>query len=352
MVTELMLKLFHNLTGPVLYRIVITDNLPSFTLGLAAGPIPGIKSKRELLGYMTHLYLEYLPKTRPTYQDLMVYGAPLFTVADIAKEEPSRAEIKPIAEAESDMIAHHVALLSDVQMENSLPRLSHYAACAFLGGQSMVWEGVWRGGDTAGTWGNVSAARVAVCLFIACSNITKICHRGMFGPLGFPSRLSHPRTRGAGPYNYFATHIEAPFWMAPMLTGPHDRPSARWYFDMLGIGVGRAVTDVYEGISNLVHNVIKSRKTDHTGWDDSELGHRVDMYVPIQHPLIPIPPGQMPQYLERLQQDFLPEKCRELVRMMSDALGVDQKRFADQWVWKAVLDAPNCEACGWSTEDL
>ena len=107
----------------------------------------------------------------------------------------------------------------------------------------------------------------------------------------------------------------------------------------------RIYQDVY-AIMNEVSRPIRRPAIRGKVREQTDLSHKVEMYVPLQE----IEPWRTPPTKADIKyiEEGLEMRWKAAAK---EAVG-GRGTYKDDWRWRALHNAPPCDACGWCTEDL
>lgn len=320
--------MFSILTAKILYRVVITDHLPSLPYGLDDRPASrGLPSKRDLLRRIHKLYLEYCSKDEPTYPSLFLDGGAFFTLVGSNPREEAE-----FLGAESDWLGDGLERLREM-----LPDSQSVSTGVFLDAQTAIHKAADRS-QTPIPDQEPRQLRARINLS-AVAGYTDICQRVAAGPLAFAAIAAldpNPTLRRPS----FTAHLGPATGTLPVVLGGY----ARWYLsnDTSEPGPGGLQQALYELYASIALHAVDRVQT----W--RQLAQQVppsQMTDPPIHVDIYLSgPLATPAIFAGLAKHVGP-KTRQVFKRM----GVPESQHKkDVWRFHRIEAAPTCKGCSWN----
>lgn len=330
----------YNIASPILYSIIVSDNLHSLVYNLSGPHITQhIFSKTELFGYTRRLYFEYGLLDDPTYDDIFHNDEKAY-----ARCGPSSKEVTAMCRAESMEICN-VAL----RLSKRLTLLTSIALGSFINGQKRLWKQYEQSGMTK--LNDVRCTSVAFTqLFTITPKALYTCQRTVRGPLTFLAK-SWPilDKHRVPPLSRCRAHVEG--FLRRTICSHQPLPYSS-FSDQMKLQMAKAmageVDSTTEKLNLIWFEVFKTLNlrlvSPGQKQSQSELRRNGD-HFDIELYVDPIDFGADIAYVQQVVDEAVSDHYARRI-------GEHMREEKDIWRVRDIREAPSCEACLWTKEDL
>ncbi|KAI9639213.1 uncharacterized protein MKK02DRAFT_39504 [Dioszegia hungarica] len=360
-------KMFHQISTPLLFSIISTDDFPSLIAS-----ITNLTSPSSPLRYTKRLYVEYSDKARDIpYSDLVSAGGVFWDACggiDATGEMKRRMTNCGI---EVRWLSKALRRIQKAGLGEIMPQLRTVAVCSIDGKTNLDWNDY----SEMSAGSELSSPQACAALFesvLAGSNVTRVCTRETCGPLSpLSSKITSPPNAPPATFHFGSRYNQPPPPPGPpptiptaMVCTPQDEPlplalgrSVRWTSEL---GAEEDFAGMIRCAGNKTQTLAKGRtaseKVSPASAVNLEIFSSSPVYIArdpslVLSDLILSPLGATActsnQFIQKVI--FTPEQERVFAYLEGEGLTNllrDLGGVHDQVQWRSSGETPICEACG------